>query len=194
MPREEQQQRHKDWVLSVLQEYEERLRRYAHRLTHDEHAAADLVQHTFMKLCDQPPDAIRGDVRAWLYAVCRNRAFDTMRKERRMESFMETFSENGQAVLESHEADPAVACEESDAAEQLRQAVATLSETQQEALDLWSEGFSYREISRITERAEGSIRVLVHRGIRRLRDHPTVRQLLELDPARGLADANHPTQ
>jgi RNA polymerase sigma factor (sigma-70 family) len=45
-----------------------------------------------------------------------------------------------------------------------------LPEGQREAIHLWCEGFSYREIAKIAELSEGNVRVLVHRGITRLRE------------------------
>ena len=58
------------------------------------------------------------------------------------------------------------------------QPVATLNNEQQEVVDLWSEGFTYREISRITDRNENTIRVQVHRALKQIRQHPMVLQLL----------------
>jgi DNA-directed RNA polymerase specialized sigma24 family protein len=48
---------------------------------------------------------------------------------------------------------------------------------QQEAIVLWSEGFSYGEMAQITSKTEGSLRVTVHRVLERLREHPFVTSL-----------------
>jgi RNA polymerase sigma factor (sigma-70 family) len=48
--------------------------------------------------------------------------------------------------------------------------VAQLPPSQREAIDLWCEGFSYREISRIAGQSEGNVRVLVHRAIKQLKE------------------------
>ena len=165
----------REWVLSILEQYEARLVRYAQRLTGDEHAALDIVQHAFLKLCDQPPDEFRHGVGAWLYAVCRNRAIDQQRKERRMESYGDV----QELARPSFDLGPAERCEALDVGQQLRVAVQSLKSDQQEVVDLWSEGFSYREISRITSRNESTIRVQVHRALKQIREHPIVRQLLE---------------
>ena len=46
---------------------------------------------------------------------------------------------------------------------------------QREAVDLWTEGFSYREIAEITGNRQGQLRVLVHRALKRLRGDPAVK-------------------
>jgi RNA polymerase sigma-70 factor (ECF subfamily) len=146
--------------------------------------ARDAVQHTFLKLCDAScrPLAEREDhsrIAAWLYTVCRNRATDLLR----------THARERQAEVEhadqpsSHEADPAVAAEEADFADLLRRLMRRLPASQREAIDLWAEGFAYAEIARIVERHEGHVRVLVHRGLKALREHPQVREVLEVRPA-----------
>jgi RNA polymerase sigma-70 factor (ECF subfamily) len=162
------------WVIEALERYEAPLLRYARRLVRDEAAAEDVVQHVFLRLCDQQPDSIRQGVGAWLYAVCRNRVIDMHRKDRRME----TLNEFQQLSYHSPDAGPDEKCETNDTCDQLRRIVATLNNDQQEVVDLWSEGFSYREISRITERNENTIRVQVHRALKQIRKHPLVRQLL----------------
>jgi DNA-directed RNA polymerase specialized sigma24 family protein len=59
-----------------------------------------------------------------------------------------------------------------------------LPAAQREAIDLWCEGFTYRQIAEITGRQEGHIRVLAHRGLAALRRHPLVQQYLaEARPA-----------
>lgn len=162
------------WVIEALEKYEGRLVSYALRLTGDEHTARDVVQHAFLRLCDQTPESIRHGVGAWLYAVCRNRVIDLRRKEGRMEAM----SEQQQVACRSPEPGPAEKCEVSDTGQQLRRIVGSLSEEQREVVDLWSEGFSYREISRITERKENTIRVQVHRALKQIRQHPLVGTLL----------------
>src|SRR5262249_37604186 len=78
----------------------------------------------------------------------------------------------------SREPDPAHIVEDAELHALLRQLVARLPENQREALDLWADGFSYAEISQIVERQEGHIRVLVHRGLKALREHPEVSEML----------------
>jgi len=188
------------WVLEALGEYEGRLMRYALRLLGDADLARDAVQHAFLKLCDDKvvatlrvPSATKGTtgngtpsvpttnsrLAAWLYTVCRNRATDLLRthaRERQAEV------DQGDHVT-GRDADPACRAEKADLHELLRRLIHRLPLSQREAIDLWAEGFTYAEIARIVERHEGHVRVLVHRGLKALREQPQVRELLEVNPA-----------
>lgn len=78
-----------EWIRRILDEYGDQLLRYSARWLHgDTDRAADVVQDAFVQLCR--PDTKKPEpqhLKAWLYAVCRNRALDIARKERRMTTF-----------------------------------------------------------------------------------------------------------
>lgn len=159
-------------VVAAVDQFEVRLVRYATRLLRDEDAARDVVQFAFLRLCDQSHDVPQERVGQWLYTVCRNKALDLLRVRRRSESLPEA------GDTESQEPGPADLAEQRDLYGRLSAAVASLPLVQREAIGLWAEGFSYREIAQITGQTEGSLRVLVCRGLNRLRQHPVARQLL----------------
>jgi DNA-directed RNA polymerase specialized sigma24 family protein len=48
---------------------------------------------------------------------------------------------------------------------------------QREAISLWAEGFSYHDIAEMIETNEGYVRVIVHRALKRLREHPVAQRL-----------------
>ena len=79
-------------------------------------------------------------------------------------------SEADLATLAGREPDPAELAERQDLCGELARLVAQLPASQREAIDLWCEGFSYREISQIAGQSEGNVRVLVHRAIKQLRE------------------------
>ncbi len=160
-------------VLSLLEQYESRLLRYAARMLRDEDSARDVVQHVFLRLCERGPDETEGRAAQWLFTVCRNRAIDVLRKRKRTTQYEEGAVE----CQTGHELGPASAAERHDLYIQLNRLVATLPEAQREALDLWSEGFSYREISDITGEGEGKLRVLVHRALKKLRNDPMTQRM-----------------
>jgi len=162
------------WVLSVLDEHEARLTRYAARLLGDDDAARDVVQHAFLRLCDQSPNDLHGRVAQWLFTVCRNRAMDLLRARRQTVSLGQM---DARASV-SKEPDPAVTVERQELYRRLNGLVAGLPPNQREAIDLWTEGFAHREIAEITGHSEGNVRVLVHRALKTLRRHPLARQLL----------------
>ena len=162
------------WVLSVVDEYEGRLTRFAARMLGDEESARDVVQHAFLRLCDQSPGELHDRVAPWLFTVCRNRAVDLLRARERTVSL----DEGDGRERTSREQDPAAAVAQQELYARLSALVVGLPPGQREAIDLWTEGFTYREIAAITGRSEGSVRVLVHRALRALRRHPVARRLV----------------
>jgi RNA polymerase sigma-70 factor (ECF subfamily) len=169
----------RQWVLAAVAEHEGRLVRYALRLVRDEEAARDAVQHAFLRLCDQRPETLRGGVAPWLFTVCRNKALDLAKAAARAESLDAPCHRNGHAeedetpsyaaALIGREPDPADAAESGELIAILRRLVDELPAAQREMIDLWAEGFSGPEISQITGKSEGNVRVLIHRGVTRLR-------------------------
>jgi RNA polymerase sigma-70 factor (ECF subfamily) len=174
------------WVLAALDEYEVRLLRYALRLLGDHDLARDAVQHAFVKLCDQSPETVGERPAAWLYRVCRNRALDHLRQRGRQPS-LETAAGKEEAPsadrLSGHDPDPALVAQSQELVLELRRLMSALPDAQREAIDLWCDGLAYRQIAEIVERQEGYVRVLVHRGLTALREHPRVRAWLSDEPS-----------
>ena len=168
-----------NWVLATVDEFEGRLTRYVTRLLGDEHAARDVVQHAFLRLCDADADEIQSHIGPWLFRVCRNRSMDVLRKNGRLERLEGSDSDR----LPGRESDPAVLAERQDLGRWVYQLLGELATSQREVIELWLNDFSYQEISRITGRSEGHVRVIAHRGLSRLREHPRTRELLELPSA-----------
>lgn len=174
------------WVMEAVERYEGALLRYARRLVGDLDLAHDAVQHTFLKLCGESKGSIENRLGPWLFAVCRNRAVDHLRRGGRERPLGDGSSphrqyshgQSPQPSPASREADPALVAETHDLAARLHRLLAELPPAQAEAIELWCQGFSYRQIAEITGRQEGHIRVLAHRGLTKLRAHPLVRGLL----------------
>ncbi len=160
----------RQWVLAVLDRYEIPLTRYACRLLGEEESAREAVQHAFLQLCEQSPEELEGRVAPWLFAVCRNKALDLIRGRLRRPAAAEA----DLARCPSREPDPAALAEQQDLARELGRLVARLPDSQREAVDLWCEGFSYRQIAQIAGESEGNVRVLVHRALKTLRQQSKV--------------------
>lgn len=165
------------WVLEAVDRFEQPLTRYARRLLGDVDLAADAVQHTFVTLCGESRARVEAHVAPWLFRVCRNRALDHLRRAGR-ETSLDDGDSDGLATSVDSRPDPSVAAEARDLAARLRLLLKDLPVSQRETIDLWCEGFSYREIAEISGRTEGHVRVLAHRGLAALRRHPLVRDLL----------------
>lgn len=165
------------FVLETLKQYERPLTRYAMRLlSGDLNAARDVVQHAFMKLCEQDWESLQDRVAPWLYTVCRNRSIDIMRG-RNHEAGCQEFddiqhSSNGRATT----CDPARIVETEDFHQSLLRLIDELPESQREIIELWSQGFSSQEMGEITGKRAGAVRITLHRAIKQLRRHEVVRR------------------
>lgn len=162
------------WILETLDRYEIRLLRFAVRLLGDEDAARDAVQHAFLRLCGQPIEALNDHVGPWLFAVCRHYAVDVLRKSERVSAADVEATDCCDCTL-----DPAVAVERADMYRSLNHLVNQLPLPQREAISLWTEGFSYREIAEMIEATESNVRLIVHRALKQLRQHPEVVRMME---------------
>ena len=142
------------------------LTRFATRLLGDPERARDVVQDTFVRLMAQPPEAVDGHTVEWLYTVCRHRAFDVMRKEDRLTPFADGQLER----VTASEPRPGRALEEAETRTAILQLINALPPNQQEVVRLkFQQGFSYKEISRITTLSVGNVGFLIHTAVARLR-------------------------
>ena len=166
----------KEFVLSVFDRYQPKLTAYAtRRCRGDVHAAKDAVQHTFMQLCKQRQAAVEQNTAAWLYSTCRNRIVDEHRRAENRNGSLAP----GWDSADANAIDPAVDCEQRDLSKRLRRLVERLPDDQREVIDLWCHGFDSAEIASITEQKPGTVRVKLHRAIKRLQQHPEVLTWLE---------------
>lgn len=142
------------------------LTRYAARLLDDPDRARDVVQDTFVKLMAQPSATVDGHAVEWLFTVCRHRALDVLRKEGRMKRFAEGEVER----LSAGGPRPGHALEQAELHAALLRMIGRLPPNQQEVVRLkFQNGFSYKEIARITELSMGNVGFLIHTAVARLR-------------------------
>lgn len=157
---------HLVFVRSAVERYQPALLRYAARLLGDADRARDVVQDTFLRLLSQPLEAVDGHLAEWLFTVCRNRAFDLHRKEGRMKHFEEGEVER----VTTHDPRPGSELEAAETQAQVLRLIDRLPRNQQEVVRLkFQNGFSYKEISRITSLSIGNVGFLLHTAIKALR-------------------------
>jgi RNA polymerase sigma-70 factor (ECF subfamily) len=127
------------------------------------------VQDAFIRLAREVRRLEPGDFGAWLFAVCRNRVFDLMRRGGRQQPLDESHAEEGDsapgpdAVVSMH-----------DEARHLRQLVARLPPAQREVVRLRFIGdLSYQQIASITKQSAGTVGWLLHEALHSLRKHCT---------------------
>ena len=155
-----------DWVRMALERYEQPLLRYAARITGDVEGARDVVQFTFMRLWEADRARVDGHLTGWLYTVCRNRARDVRRKERRMNPL----DDSQAAVYPSPNPGPDVAAEKNETHAMVMAVIDGLSESQQEAFRLrFDDDLTYREIAEIMGVSLGKVSNLVTTALDALR-------------------------
>ena len=155
------------FVRTAVEQYQAPLLRYAARLVGDPDRARDVVQDTFVRLLAQSREAeIQGHIAEWLFTVCRHRAFDVIRKESRMRQFDEGAVERGVAG----EPRPGAALETEETQAAVLRLIDRLPHNQQEVIRLkFQNGFSYKEISRITALSVSNVGFLIHTAVKTLR-------------------------
>lgn len=164
------------WISPILDQYEGPLVRYASHIVRDPERAREVVQDTFLQLCRRGPDPIRDHLGQWLYTVCRNRALDVLRKERRMTGI--SAARLGAQPHPGPEISAALELEERLAG--VLKILDTLPANQQEVLRLKFQGdLSYQEISRVTRLSVSNVGFLIHAGLK------TIRERVGTEPAPG---------
>ena len=151
-----------EWFRSIIAQYEQRLIRYSTRLTGNREGAREVVQEAFLRLWQHEDDSLE-NVEAWLFRVCRNRAIDTLRRQKKITTVsIDSASAVGVQATE-------VVAEEPDTV--LLAALKKLPENQQEIVRLkFQEDMSYADISEVTGLSVSNVGYLLHMAIKTLRD------------------------
>ncbi len=146
--------------------------RLAYRLAGTREEAEDLAQEAFLRLHRSPHlwqaaanSTIEHNVRAWLYRVVTNLAYNALRGERRRRQREDRLAGPAAPDTDVDIADAALgAVEQAQAAAQVRRALAALSERQVQLLLLRQAGLSYRELADALGIAPGSVGTLLARA------------------------------
>lgn len=155
------------FIERALVDYESPLIGYASTILNDIDRARDVVQDTFARLCQQDVAKVEDNLKSWLFTVCRNRALDILRKDKRVQPLEEIQWKKvaGPGLQPDEQA------EQQERLGQLTIYLARLKANQREVIILkFQQGLSYREIQKITGLSSGNIGFLIHTGLKRLRD------------------------
>jgi len=171
-------------LAAALTRYEGPLLRYAVRLTGDAELAREIVQDTFVRLCERrapqeaEPNCIQFGAEAirressrdgqgpWLFAVCRNRALDLLKRRRTRRS-----AGNEAEVVAGPAQSPDAALERHDEHARVLGLLATLPERQQQVVRLkFQAGLSYKEIAEVMGLSATNVGFLIHVAIKSLRE------------------------
>jgi RNA polymerase sigma factor (sigma-70 family) len=155
------------FVERALAEYESPLVGYAYGFVKDIERARDIVQDTFIRLCQQDVSKVRDGLKTWLFTVCRNRALDILRKESRMTPLDEKklLAREGPGVI------PDRALDQAERMAEVMRFLDRLSENQRKVILMkFRDGLSYHEICEQTGLSSGNVGFLIHTGLKRMRE------------------------
>ncbi len=155
------------FVEQAMLDYESPLIGYAATILNDPDLARDVVQDTFLRLCQQDPAKVEDSLKSWLFTVCRNRALDILRKEKRNQPL----DEIQWRKVAGPGLQPDELAEQQERRTQLTGFLDRLKPNQREVIILkFQHGLSYREIQEATGLSSGNIGFLIHTGLKRLRE------------------------
>ena len=140
----------------------------AQRLLWERALAEEMVQEIFLRFWEHPDrfDQSRGSLRSFLlmdaHARCVDRIrSDSRRRDREERSVRAEMVTGYDLDLEAYDL---------DVAEQVREVMASLSDTERRAIELaYFGGHTYREVARILDQPEGTIKSRIRTGLTRLR-------------------------
>ena len=152
------------WFKETVRDCEPRLLRFLVKMI-PLSIAREIVQEAFIKLLREDSAAIRNHTAEWLFTVCRNSALDHVRRE----GLIQVSSTSALTIVDQSP----LALDEIETRQQLERicdAIHRLPSIEQEVIRLkFQEGFSYKEISRITGHSISYIGVLIHQAIQKIR-------------------------
>lgn len=155
----------REWVVSVIARYERPLQAYVRRLLPDPDRCRDVVQDAFLQLCQQSHADLNDRIAPWLFAVCRRRVVDIVRKEKRMVATLKPTDKTA-----ARPADPSQTIETKDSVRHVLARLDQLPADQNEAVRLrFHNQFSYREIAEVMGLSESHVGVLLHNALKTLR-------------------------
>lgn len=155
------------FLSDAVKEYESGLTGFAISLLKDHDRAKDVVQDTFISLNRQDPAKFDGgNLKSWLFTVCRNRCLDLIRKDKRLNPLEDSHLR----LVPSEEPEPGSLIELDERHLQIQAYLQRLSENQRDVIILkFQQGMSYAEISEHTGLSVGNVGFLLHAGLKKLR-------------------------
>jgi RNA polymerase sigma-70 factor (ECF subfamily) len=138
------------------------------RMLWERGVAEEMVQEVFLRLWEQPErfDRSRGSLRSFLLMDTHARCVDRLRSDARRRDREE------KSARAARVADYDVSLEAWDLSvgEQVHEAMTALSEGEREAIELaYFGGHTYREVARMLDQPEGTVKSRIRTGLTRLR-------------------------
>lgn len=155
------------FIAKALADFESPLIGYASTILNDIDRARDVVQDTFVKLCQQDIDKVEKHLKAWLFTVTRNGALDILRKEKHTQPLEDIRWKK----VAGPDLQPDEVADSRERMVRLMEYMHRLTDNQREVIMLkFQQGLSYQDIQQITGLSASNIGFLIHTGLRRLRE------------------------
>jgi RNA polymerase sigma-70 factor (ECF subfamily) len=148
----------------------------AYRIAGQRADAEEVVIEAFAQAWREAPrfEPSRGSVAAWLTMIARSRALDLVRARGRRDRITATAAAerpDAPPAMGDWRSDPAGTVDSSERQTRVREALASLSPPQREAIELaYWEGLSQSEIAERLQEPLGTIKTRVRLGMQKLRD------------------------
>lgn len=155
-----------------VEQYADRIFRFALSSLRDEDLAKDVVQETFARIWEHVDTVEFGRAKSYLFTVAHHIMIDEIRRNQKIEQLDETCVQGS------------VGNNYNDVQEVLHKALTTLPEVQRNVILLRDyEGYSYQEISEITKLSESQVKVYIFRGRTALKKQlKSIDNLIDVEP------------
>ena len=134
--------------------------------------AEDITHDVFVNLWQRSStfQPAKSSLTSWLLTVAHNRIIDALRRRRRSSEAHEAIARDPVAVSETAHEDTAAIAEQNEEAQQVRRALETLPDDQQEVINLsYYEGYSQSEISQRIQVPLGTVKSRMRLAMDKLR-------------------------
>lgn len=158
----------KEAFLEIYDNHFQRIYNYVFYRTFNQTDAEELTSQIFLSALERIDryEYRNIPIIVWLYKIASNAVIDFYRKKGQTVGWEETSSN-----LKDEEPSPEIVYMKKAEKEQLLEYLRQLPLMQQQAVVLrYLHSFSYKEISEIMDKTEGSIKQLLHRGLNNLRE------------------------
>jgi RNA polymerase sigma factor (sigma-70 family) len=152
-----------EWLRAAIDQHQAGLLRFAAALV-GSRLADDVVQDTFLKLLSVTREQVEDHLRPWLFTVCRNRALELKRKERRETDLEE------EEDMKAEDPAPDEVAEQRHDRRALQRFIEELPEKHKDVVALrFAGGLSYREIAGVTGLTETNVGFVLHTALKKLK-------------------------
>ena len=159
----------------TVDRHRQRIFSFAHYSLRVREDAEDITQEVFIKLWHNWNRVDHEKVGAWLMRVAHNAVVDHVRKNRHADQKRDEFKEPDQTASE---VDEVAKLDQEYFNQHLQLAIKALNDPFRSILVMRDiQGMSYAEIEQSLDMSESQVKVYLHRGRRKLRENPRLREI-----------------